>query len=128
MSLLAHGGTLRATSRDGEGTTFTIDIPVVSQAEAAEQADSMEESSSSMEEMAANIRQNADNALQTEHIALKAAEDARESGEAVTGAVEAMQEIAKKVFEDKMKASIELWAEKLKEYYPVKIYRTDLQR
>jgi hypothetical protein len=41
---------------------------------------------------------------------------------------EVRQEIAKKVFEDKMKASIALWADKLKEYYPVKIYRTDLQR
>jgi hypothetical protein len=41
---------------------------------------------------------------------------------------EVRQEIAQKVFKDKMKASIALWAEKLKEYYPVKIYRTDLQR
>jgi len=62
-----------------------------------EQAAAAEEASSSMEEMVANIRQNSDNALQTEKIAVKAAEDARESGEAVAKAVQAMQEIAKKV-------------------------------
>ncbi len=64
---------------------------------AAEQAAAAEEVSSSMEQMTANIRQNADNALQTEHIALKAAESAREGGVAVSEAVAAMQEIAKKV-------------------------------
>ena len=41
---------------------------------------------------------------------------------------EVRQEIAKKVFEDKLKTSVELWANQLKEYYPVKIYLTDLQR
>jgi methyl-accepting chemotaxis protein len=64
---------------------------------AADQAASSEEASSSMEQMAANIKQNADNALQTEKIALKAAEDARESGKAVTEAVTAMQKIARKI-------------------------------
>ena len=38
------------------------------------------------------------------------------------------QEIAKKVFDDKLKKSVELWAAKLRDYYPVKIYRTDLER
>ncbi len=51
---------------------------------AAEQAAAAEKISSSMEQIAANIRQNADNALQTEKIAMKAAEDARQSGQAVT--------------------------------------------
>jgi hypothetical protein len=37
------------------------------------------------------------------------------------------QEIAKKVHDDKLKKSVELWADQLKEYYPVKIYRTDLE-
>jgi methyl-accepting chemotaxis protein len=64
---------------------------------ASSQAAAAEEASSSMEEMVANIRQNADNALQTEKIAVKAAEDARESGHAVAKAVEAIQEIAKKI-------------------------------
>jgi len=41
---------------------------------------------------------------------------------------EVRQEIAKAVFEDKMKTSVELWADRLREYYPVKIYDTDLQR
>jgi hypothetical protein len=37
------------------------------------------------------------------------------------------KEIAKKVFKEKVKATIEQWAEQLKEYYPVKIYKTDLR-
>ena len=41
---------------------------------------------------------------------------------------EVRQEIGKKVFEDKLKDSIESWANKLKEYYPVKIYRADLEK
>jgi hypothetical protein len=36
------------------------------------------------------------------------------------------KEIAKKAFNEKIKATIEQWAEQLKEYYPVKIYKTDL--
>ncbi len=41
---------------------------------------------------------------------------------------EVRQEIAKKVFEDKLKKSVEHWADKLREYYPVKIYRADLKK
>jgi methyl-accepting chemotaxis protein len=62
-----------------------------------EQAASTEEASSSIEEMNATIRQNADNALQTEKIARKSANDALESGKAVTEAVTAMKEIAGRI-------------------------------
>jgi len=41
---------------------------------------------------------------------------------------EVRQEIAKAVFEDKLKKSVELWADKLREYYPVEIYRADLKK
>lgn len=64
---------------------------------ATEQAASAEEASSSMEQMASNIQQNADNALQTEKIAVKAANDAKESGDAVSQAVTAMNDIAEKI-------------------------------
>ncbi|MCP4041147.1 MAG: methyl-accepting chemotaxis protein [Gammaproteobacteria bacterium] len=64
---------------------------------ATEQAASLEEISSSMEQMASNIRQNADNSGQTEQIAQKAATDAREGGQAVSKAVTAMKDIAKKI-------------------------------
>ena len=37
------------------------------------------------------------------------------------------EEIAKKVFDDKVKKAVEDYAEKLREYYPVKIYAEDLQ-
>ncbi len=62
-----------------------------------EQAASAEEASSSVEEMNATIRQNADNAQQTEKIAIKSAKDALESGKAVSEAVAAMKDIAKKI-------------------------------
>ena len=62
-----------------------------------EQAASAEQASSSIEEMDATIKQNADNAMQTEKIALKSANDARESGKAVSSTVDAMKEIAAKI-------------------------------
>ena len=37
------------------------------------------------------------------------------------------KEIAQKVFDDKVKKAIEAYADKLKEYYPVKIYAKDLR-
>jgi len=40
---------------------------------------------------------------------------------------EAKKEIAKRVFQIKVKESVEAYAEKLKEYYPVKVYAKDLQ-
>lgn len=62
-----------------------------------EQAASAEEASSSMEQMAANIQQNADNARQTEKIAQKSAIDIRESRNAVTETVKAIELIAEKI-------------------------------
>ncbi len=64
---------------------------------ATEQAANAEEVSSSVEQMSANIQQNTDNAMQTEKIATQAALDAAEGGDAVLAAVEAMNEIAKKI-------------------------------
>jgi len=64
---------------------------------ASEQAASIEEISSSMEEMTSNIQQSTDNAQQTQRIAVKAAADAREGGEAVIKAVQAMKNIAEKI-------------------------------
>ncbi|KKL21754.1 hypothetical protein LCGC14_2442270, partial [marine sediment metagenome] len=43
------------------------------------------------------IKQNSDNALQTEKISQKASQDAQEGGQAVTEAVNAMNDIAKKI-------------------------------
>jgi methyl-accepting chemotaxis protein len=64
---------------------------------ATEQAASAEEVSSSMEQMTSNIKQSADNAIQTEKIATKSAEDAKESGVAVSDTVSAMKDIAGKI-------------------------------
>jgi methyl-accepting chemotaxis protein len=47
--------------------------------------------------MNATIKQNADNAQQTEKIALKSAQDAQESGKAVSETVTAMKEIASRI-------------------------------
>ncbi|HBI14175.1 MAG TPA: chemotaxis protein [Desulfobulbaceae bacterium] len=62
-----------------------------------EQAASSEQASAAVEEMNATIKQNADNAVQTEKIAEKSASDARESGKAVSNAVNAMKQIAQKI-------------------------------
>lgn len=64
---------------------------------ASEQAASAEEASASVDEMNAAINQNAENALQTENIAQKSANDALESGAAVSEAVTAMKDIANKI-------------------------------
>ena len=64
---------------------------------ATEQASAAEEVSSSMEQMSANIQQNTDNAGATEKISSKSANDARESGSAVSEAVKAMKVIAEKI-------------------------------
>jgi len=64
---------------------------------ATEQAASAEECTASMEEMGASVQQNADNAKQTDKIATKAAEDAMQSGDAVSQTVRAMKEIAEKI-------------------------------
>jgi len=63
----------------------------------SEQASAAEEASASMEQMSSNIRQNSDNAQETEKISRKAADDARESGVAVTQAMNAMKQIAEKI-------------------------------
>ena len=61
------------------------------------QATSIEEISASMEQMTANIKQNTSNAKTTEEIATKAAEEADQSGSAVTEAFSAMANIAEKI-------------------------------
>ena len=40
---------------------------------------------------------------------------------------EVREEIAEKVFKDKLSKAVEVYADKLREYYPVKIYAKDLQ-
>jgi methyl-accepting chemotaxis protein len=62
-----------------------------------EQAASAEQASASIEEMNATIKMNADNAHQTERIAAKSAEDALESGKAVSETADAMKNIASRI-------------------------------
>lgn len=61
------------------------------------QAAAAEETSSSMQEMSANIRQNSENALQTEKMATAMADNALTSRQTVEEAVNAIQEIARKI-------------------------------
>jgi methyl-accepting chemotaxis protein len=65
---------------------------------ATQQSASAEEVSASMEEMTANIKQNASNAQYTEKISQKASCDAIEGGKAVSQTVNAMKDIAGKIF------------------------------
>ncbi|MBC17662.1 MAG: chemotaxis protein [Desulfovibrio sp.] len=62
-----------------------------------EQAAAIEQVSASMEEMSAGVRSNADNAKQTESIATQAARGAKDSGEAVTEAMDALRSIAERI-------------------------------
>ncbi|MEM6487282.1 MAG: methyl-accepting chemotaxis protein [Pseudomonadota bacterium] len=61
------------------------------------QASAAQEASAAIEEMTATIRQSADNASQTEKIATQSAQEARNGGEAVASAVDAMQRIVEKI-------------------------------
>ncbi len=63
----------------------------------SEQAANVEEISSSMEQMNGAIEQNADNAKETAKIALKVAQDAKDSGKAMSETVSAMKSIADKI-------------------------------
>ncbi len=64
---------------------------------AADQATSIEEISASIEQMTATIQQNADQAKKTENIASKSADDAKESGIAVSEAIASMKDISKRI-------------------------------
>jgi len=62
-----------------------------------EQAASIEHISAAMEEMSAGVRTSADNAKQTQTIASKAADGAKESGQAVGEAMDALKSIAERI-------------------------------
>ncbi|MCG6553351.1 MAG: methyl-accepting chemotaxis protein [Candidatus Magnetominusculus sp. LBB02] len=64
---------------------------------ATQQAASIEETSASMQQMTSNIKQTTDNSRQTEAISTTAANDALDTGKAVTEAVSAMKDIASKI-------------------------------
>ncbi|MEM9145387.1 MAG: methyl-accepting chemotaxis protein [Pseudomonadota bacterium] len=64
---------------------------------AERQASAAQEASAAVEEMTGNIRHSADNASQTEKIATQSAVEAKQSGEAVGNAVNAMRTIAEKI-------------------------------
>jgi methyl-accepting chemotaxis protein len=63
----------------------------------SEQAASVEETTASIEEMSASINQNTENARVTDSMASKAAREAVQGGEAVSGTVKAMKQIADKI-------------------------------
>ncbi|WP_224242700.1 methyl-accepting chemotaxis protein [Hyalangium gracile] len=62
----------------------------------SEQASSVEETTASLEEMSATIEQNSQHSRRMEQMALKGAQEAGQSGQAVTETVAAMNEIAEK--------------------------------
>jgi methyl-accepting chemotaxis protein len=62
-----------------------------------EQSASIEQISASMEEMSAGVRTNARSAQETEAIASKAADGAKESGQAVQEAMDALKSIAERI-------------------------------
>lgn len=64
---------------------------------ATAQTASIKEVSLSMEQMASNVQGNAANALKTEKIAVSVAQNAEESGQAITQSMKAMAHIAEKI-------------------------------
>jgi len=63
----------------------------------SEQAASAEETTSSLEEMSASIQQNSENSRQMEQVAVKGANEAEETGKAVTQTLDAMKSITEKI-------------------------------
>lgn len=63
----------------------------------SEQAAAAEETTSSLEEMSSSIQQNSENSRQMEQVALKGANEAEESGQAVTQTKDAMKSITQKI-------------------------------
>ena len=81
-------------------TTASSEVSTSAQAlsdGSSRQAASVEETSASLEEMGASINQNTENAQTTDKIASESAVAAAEGGEAVTGTVQAMTQIADKI-------------------------------
>ncbi len=64
---------------------------------ASEQAASVEQTSASIEQMGASVSQNSENAQTTDKIASESATAAADGGEAVSGTVKAMTQIAEKI-------------------------------
>ncbi|WP_096787356.1 methyl-accepting chemotaxis protein [Rhodobacter sp. CZR27] len=90
----------RVTSTVGQVSTGSAEVAATSEQlsqGANEQASATIQASASVEQMAASIRQGADNASRTEQMARQSAGAARESGQAVSDAVSAMQSIAEKI-------------------------------
>ncbi len=81
-------------------TTASSEVSTSAQAlsdGSSRQAASVEETSASLEQMGASINQNTENAQTTDKIASESAIAAAEGGEAVTGTVQAMTQIADKI-------------------------------
>jgi len=81
-------------------TTASSEVSTSAQAlsdGSSRQAANVEETSASLEQMGASINQNTENAQTTDKIASESATAAKEGGEAVTGTVMAMTQIADKI-------------------------------
>ena len=105
LSLQRMVGTLRSVMAEvsanarsvAESAKAVNDTSERLKAGSSQQASAAEEASAAMEEMSSNIRHSTANAEQTEKIASQASAEARDSGEAVAKAVDAMKTIAGKI-------------------------------
>jgi methyl-accepting chemotaxis protein len=89
---------IQTNSEQISSAATQVSVTASSLSEASsEQAASVEQTSASVEEMGASINQNSENSQITDKIATESAAAATEGGEAVSGTVEAMMQIADKI-------------------------------
>jgi len=89
---------IQVNSEQISGASSQVSNTANSLSEAAsEQAASVEQVSSSIEEMGASISQNSENSQVTDAIASESSSAAKEGGDAVSGTVKAMTQIAEKI-------------------------------
>jgi methyl-accepting chemotaxis protein len=102
QEMTARLGSVIAEVRGGAGAVSGASQQVSATAQllsqgTAEQAASVEETTASLEEMGSSITRNAESSRRTEAMAGKAADNATESGTAVTQTLDAMRAIAEKI-------------------------------
>jgi methyl-accepting chemotaxis protein len=91
-------GEVSAAAGNLSGAASQVSVSSQSLAQGtSEQASAVEETTASLEQMTSSILQNADSSRETERMAIKGARDAEDSGDAVREAVDAMQQIVRRI-------------------------------
>jgi methyl-accepting chemotaxis protein len=91
-------GEVSAATGNLSGAASQVSVSSQSLAQGtSEQASAVEETTASLEQMTASISQNAESSRETERMAIKGARDAEDSSDAVREAMDAMQQIVRRI-------------------------------